>query len=108
MAQGKSGKYYILAWNTTGTSKMKYANLEILSSEDGKTFKSEVATMEVLTTEGSFTEKDPFGTKLVMSSPRNGSVSDGTIELLIFQSTDRKTEHDKTASNYYHMTVELP
>ena len=108
MAQGKSGKYYILVWNTTGSSKMKYANLEILSSDDGKTFKSEVATMEVLTTEGSFTEKNPFGTKLVMASPRNGSVADGTLNLLLFQSSDRITEHGETASNYYYMTVELP
>ena len=108
MAQGKSGKYYIIAWNTTGSSSKKYANIEIMSSDDGRTFTTVVENMELLTTEGSFTESEPYYTKLIMTSPRNGSKSDGTVNLLLFQNASEQTANNNSAVNYYYMSVELP
>ncbi len=102
MSEGKDGELYIIGYWCKST--IRSANLEIWKIEDDFSITKSVDTVKLTTASGDEINNtsSSVSTKLIMTSPRNGSLKDGTVGIIYYTSVRDGT------SNYNYVSVELP
>ena len=103
LTQGDDGTFYLLIWHVY--RKEEQANLEIRSSSDGREFTVAVPTFKIDSTDGG---KPGYETKMIITSPRNYSLMDGTVGILFYNDAKSTDANGNGQVKYYFVEVELP